>query len=100
MLAVQGALESLLTACGGALEATDTHGHAPSPPHNLTCSAIVHDPSSLQLMLELLGSDNPIYGDFYIRYSSIQLLSRLVTASPFILQDAILKQQQVCTQLQ
>lgn len=91
---VQGALEVLLTAAGGPLEACGAPAE-PEHPYSLTCTAIVQDASSLQLMLELPETEAPLTEDFYVRHSTIQLLSRLVSAAPQTLQAAVLDRQQV-----
>jgi hypothetical protein len=62
---------------------------------NLTCTAIAQDASSLQLLLELLELEGAVFQDFYVRHSTIRLLSRLVAAHPLILQSALLNRQQV-----
>ena len=94
---VQGALEVLLAAAGGPIEAS-VEAAEPSHPYSLTCAAIVQDAGSLQLMLELLETEAPLTEDFYVRHSSVQLLSRLVCASPETLQAAVLDRQQVRSQ--
>ena len=93
---VQGALECLLAAAGGPLEASAAAAEPLQPPYAHVCGAITGDASSLQLLLSMLDSDAPSMADFYVRYTTVQLLSRLVTAAPAVVQGAVLERQQVC----
>jgi hypothetical protein len=92
---LQGALECLLAAAGGPLEAAQTAAEAPKHPYSLTCAAVVRDEASLQLLLGMLELDGGAGADFYVRYASVQLLSRLVSAHPAVMQDAVLAWPQV-----
>ena len=89
---LQGALEGLLAAAGGALEGTHGTVDTLRPPYSAVCAAMAQDSASLQLLLSILEVEGE---NFYLQYTTVQLLSRLVTASSGVLQDAVLARPQV-----
>lgn len=89
----QAALESLLTAAGGALTA-DAGEEPLRPPHTVVVHAIVTDSSALQQLLAALELEGPVGADFYVRFWAVQLLSRLAAAAPLPVQSAVLARPQ------